>query len=157
MSDNASIMHDKYHLLEMLIETTKTAYAILNENGDIIEANSHLLDILKCEDLDLLTGKPLKMFVCKNELEKYDNAIKDLLDGNNIECLEFCVNNKVLLKNDTIWIQISAGLMENGAKKIFCIINNITKNKSEDMRKYISEQRKRDKIKQSILRLRELK
>lgn len=154
MSDSLSIMHDKYHLLEMLIETTRTAYAILNEDGNIIEVNKHLLDILKCNDLDLLIGKSLKMFICKNELEKYDNTIKELLEGKHINNLEFCINNSSLLKTDIIWIQINAGLMENGTKKIFCIINNVTKNKSEDMKKYILEQKKRDKIKQSIARLR---
>lgn len=156
MSDKNSIIYNKSHLLEMLVESTKTAYIILNQNSEILEANEYFLKMIKCDNPIDIIGKSSKVFICEKDLIKYDSAIQELLNGNEVISIELCINNNILSKQDNIWVNIKAGLMKNGTTKIFCIINNITNIKNQEISTYISLEKKKDKIKQSLLRLKEL-
>jgi hypothetical protein len=53
------------------------------------------------------------------------------------------------------WIRLSAGLIENGEKKLFFLMQDITAIKIEESKKFINDQKQRDKLKQHILRIRE--
>jgi len=154
-------LHEKlassFTKLKMMIESTKTAYLILDGNGNIIEVNEQMLEMLSCNDSSIIIGKSPKMFICEKEYPKYDSSLKSLLNGDNVENLELCINENNLFSCNTSWIRVNAGLMENGERKIFCLINDITKAKNEEMKKYIDEQKKRDKVKQTIIRLRNTK
>jgi PAS domain S-box-containing protein len=155
MSNKNSTVHDKSHILEMLIESTKTSYVILDINGNILEVNDHMINLLGCSDEKNLIGKSPKQFISELDYNKYDSSISRLLKGENIDNVEFNLSVKNSFIPKASWVRISAGLMENGTKKIFCIISDITKAKNEEMKKYIDTQKKRHKIRQTIVGIRE--
>jgi PAS domain S-box-containing protein len=155
MSEKNPIIHDKSNLLEMLIESTKTAYIILNQDGTILEANKYFLNMIRCDNYTNILNRYAKLFICEKDWDKYEDYISKLLKGSETEDIDLCINNNILSKTDVMWINIKSGLMKNGTIKIFCIINDITNIKQKEMGKYISDEKKKDKIKQSILKLRE--
>jgi PAS domain S-box-containing protein len=155
MSDKNSIIHNKSNLLEMLIKSTKTAYIILDQNGNIIESNEYFSQMLKCDNSINIIGKSAKLFICEKDWVKYDSVINNLLNGCEVEDIELCINNNILFKTDIMWINIKAGLMKNGTINIFCIVNDITNTKQKEIGKYILDEKKKDKIKQSILKLKQ--
>lgn len=139
---------------KMLIESTKTAYLILNEKGDIIDANKLAFSLIGNESSEILKQN-FRLFISPESVSRYDNAIRLLLSGENIENLELSVKPNNFWKSKASWIRLSAGLIENGEKKLFFLIKDITAIKIEESKKFINDQKQRDKLKQHILRIRE--
>lgn len=152
MSENDSIVHNKSHILEMLIDSTKTSYAILDVNGNILEVNNHMIDMIGCDKN--LVGRSTKDLIDESQYEKFNNAINDILAGKIIKNLELKLNYNKVFHTNTSWVTITAGLMENGTRRIFCIVTDISMSKNEEIKKYIDEQKKKDKIRQTILGIR---
>lgn len=137
-----------------LIESTKTAYFILNAKGTIIDCNKTMTDMLGCENCDLIGINP-RTIICPSDIKKYDDAISKLFIGESIENLELCVGGNSSFETKVAWISINAGLIENGEKKIFCLVRDITESKIDEVKKYIDGQKQKDKLKQNISRIRE--
>jgi PAS domain S-box-containing protein len=139
---------------KMLIESTKTAYLILNEKGNIIDANQLAFSLIGSESNEILKQN-FRLFISPESVSRYDNAIHLLLNGENIENLELGVKPNNFWKSKVSWIRLSAGLIENGEKKLFFLMQDITAIKIEESKKFINDQKQRDKLKQHILRIRE--
>lgn len=142
---------------KMLMESTKTAYIIMDAEGKILEVNNQMAKIAGCENNNVLVGANLKDLVCPEDAANYDRAIKKInLTGENIEDLEVRLQGSEKLKCSVgvVWVEINAGLMENGNKKIFCLVRDITENKTKEIKKFIDNQKQKDKIIQSISKMR---
>ena len=55
----------------------------------------------------------------------------------------------------TLCVEINANILENGGKLIFCLIRDISERKTIDSKKYIEDQKQKDRIKQDIAELRQ--
>lgn len=146
-------MLDSIHKWTDLIESTKTAYIIMNENGIVTETNSQMLSLIGFNDPNELIGLDPKSIICSSDICKYDEAIKKILNGEYIKDLELCLLGKKNYKAS--WISINAGIIENGGRRIFCLIRDISETKVEETKKFIEDQKQRDKLKQSIIRVRD--
>ena len=78
-------------------------------------------------------------------------AWQSLLTGNTIDSLEIGIYKN----NITKWFTVNANLIENGGKRIYCIMSDISTKKNKEKRKTITNEKKKDKIKQEILKIRE--
>ena len=134
-----------------LIETTNTAYIILNKELEIMEANNIFLQILGADSLYACLGKPISLWTAPKYSEQLNTAFKDLLKGKAINDLELCLISE---KNNVVNVSLYANIIENGNITIFCLVRNIDARKTIESEKYIKEQKKRDKLKQNIFALR---
>jgi PAS domain S-box-containing protein len=141
--------------LKTLIESTNTAYIILDERGIIEEANERMISLLGCKEMSDLVGKSPRAIISKQDIAKYDSSIEKLLMGENIENLELNIHSSNFLKCSATWISMNAGLFENGKRKIFCLMRDITELKLEEVKRFISNQKKRDMLRQNILKIRD--
>jgi len=136
-----------------LLETTKTAFVILNGYNEIYEANDVFYDLVKCEDRKLLLGKKFIELPIPEDRSKIKRAFERLENGMAIEDLEVCF--KIEDQKESIWVRINANIMENGERKTFCLVRDITSKKVEEFKKYIENQKQKDKLKQNINKIRE--
>ena len=141
--------NEKY---KSLIESTNTAYIILNKKLEIIEANIVFLQLIKSKNLYDCLGKSLSMWISPKYSEIYNKSFENLLNGKAIEDLELYLISE---SNEIVCVSIYANIIENGETKIFCLVRNIATRKTIESKKYISEQKKKDKLKQNLLALRE--
>jgi PAS domain S-box-containing protein len=131
-----------------LIESTGTAYMILDMNLDIMEFNATLSELL---GKDNLAGKNPRSWVLNKDIETFDDAMKLLMNGNPVNDLEIrFIGNK----DNVICVTINANIIENGERKIFCLMRNVSYRKNEEERKYIENQKQKDRIKQNIMQMR---
>ena len=137
-----------------LLESTRTAYMILNEKGFITDANSQLLEMFGAEKPEALVGLSPRNMVCASDIAKYDAAFIALFEGKNIENLDLCLKTSEPFNCKVAWISINASLIENGKKQIFCVIRDVTNTKTEELRKFIENQKQRDKLRQNISKIR---
>jgi len=133
-----------------LISFTDTAYMILDSKLKIIEANEIFADLLKTTP-DKMVGCNPRAWVLPKYIERFDNSFKNVLYGNPIRDLEID-----LIDDDgkTICATFNANILENGGVKIFCLIRDISHRKVKEGIEYIHQQKKKDKLKQNIMHLR---
>lgn len=134
-----------------LIESTNTAYIILNEQLEIMEANIIFLQLIRSNTLYDILGKCIALWISPKYTKIFEDAFKSLLKGNPINDLELHLLNE---KNDIVCVSLHANIIENGNTKVFCLVRNISARKVQESEKYIKEQKKKDKLKQNILSLR---
>jgi PAS domain S-box-containing protein len=146
---------DSLTKLKTLIESTNTAYIILDERGIIEEANERMISLLGCKEISDLVGKSPRAIISQQDVAKYDSSINKLLMGESIENLELNIHSSNFLKCSATWISMNAGLFENGRRKIFCLMRDITELKLLEVKKFISNQKKRDMLRQNILKIRD--
>jgi PAS domain S-box-containing protein len=143
--------HEKYiHNLEKftnLISSTKSIYLILNEDNTIREASPNILELL---DLDphSLEGQNILDIVVGEDIQKLKKSLEKLTNGTAIEDLELCLKTKN--PNICKWTTINANSMQNGCLTTFCLIKDITEKKMEYFKKYINEQKQKDRLLQAV-------
>lgn len=135
-----------------LIESTNTAYMILDINGSVIEANDIFLQMMECKDTDL-KGKSPRSHVVANDIKLFDEAFAELIKGNQVNDLE--IGFKTCTEDKVVYTSISANLIENGNTKIFCLVRDISHKKKKEDTERIVERRRKDTIKQNILSIRD--
>jgi len=136
---------------KLLIESTNTAYIILNEKTEIMETNDIFLKLLGADSLYFCLGKPLSLWIAPKYNIKFTKAFNDLLNGNPINDLEL---HLITEKNNFVYVSLHANIIENGSIKIFCLVRNISTRKANESKIFIRDQKKRDKLKQNIFALR---
>lgn len=134
-----------------LIEQTNTAYVIMDTKLRIIEANKIFANLMDYKSTDNLIGNCPRSWVAHRDIEIFDDAFEALLRGEPINDLELNLSSN---EGRSISVTISANIIENGGKKIFCLIRNISQRKMAEKKKYIEEQKKKDRLKQNILEIR---
>lgn len=141
-------------IFKNLIETTKTAYLILDPNGRIKEFNKIFIDIIGNKDPNDLIEIKLSDLVPTSQKNKIEKDIARTSQNIPIEDLEICLDSPKISKNGT-WIRINANMMENGERQILCLIQDVTNKKMEEFKYYINHQKHKDKIKQNISKIRD--
>jgi len=134
-----------------LIESTNTAYIILNEDLEIMETNKIFLKLIASENLYECLGKSINLWIAPKDAEKVEKSFTNLINGKPINDLEIHI---ITDKNDIVCVSLNANIIENGDTKIFCLIRNIAARKTIESEKYIREEKKRDRLRQNILNLR---
>jgi len=134
-----------------LIDHTNTAYMIMDTKLHIIEANNILSDLMEIGDEDIV-GRSLREWISSKDISSFDDSFEVLLNnGTPINDLEWSlINDNDSCKN----ISISANIIENGGRLIFCLLRDLSCKKIEEERKYIEQQKKKDKLKQNIQEIR---
>lgn len=136
-----------------LMEITKTAYLVLSIDGQIKEANSIFLNMVGCKEKHL-TGINIFDLLSCDYSSKMKKHISLLEKGIAIEDLEVCIDN-LLCEKRGIWISINANIIEDSEKNIIALIRDITSKKIEEFKKYIASQKQKDRVKQSISKIRD--
>ena len=134
-----------------LIETTNTAYAILDTRLKIVESNNIFADLMGVRSSEDIVGNSLRSWVSNIDVKKFDDTFSRLLDGVAINDLEINIVNE---HDSSITVTINANIIENGGKNIFCLIRNVSQRKTEEKKKYIEQQKKKDRIKKNIMDIR---
>jgi len=134
-----------------MIESTNTAYMILDYNFKIIESNQIFADLMDCDDPKELIGKDPHNWITAEFQSSIGSALYSLKQGEIINNLELSMVND---KGSNLWINMNASLIENGGKNIFCLVRDISKRKQSEIKKYIHSQKQKDKMRQSIVQMR---
>lgn len=134
-----------------LIEQTNTAYIILDLNLCILETNKTFTSLIGLSPEQDLIGRNPRSWIIHDDVYLFDETFEQLLSGRPINDLELGLVND---NGSTISVTINANIIENGGKKIFCLIRNISNRKKKESKKYIAEQKKKDKFRQNIIEIR---
>jgi len=135
-----------------LIEQTNTAYIILDTNLCIIETNETFSSLLGLSGNQNLIGRNPRSWVIADDIGLFDSSFKQLLSGQPMNDIELGLIND---NGKIINVSISANIIENGGKRIFCLIRNISHRKREENKEYIAEQKKKDGFRQNIMEIRD--
>ena len=135
-----------------LIDKTNTAYIIMDTKLRIIETNEIFNDIMSVGSNYDIVGRNPRSWITTQDIEKFDEVFKCLLnEGIAINDLELNLLND---KGTLISVTISANIIENGGKRIFCLLRNISKRKVAEKAKYIEQQKTKDRLRQNIMEIR---
>jgi PAS domain S-box-containing protein len=134
-----------------LIESTNTAYIILNDSLEIMESNTIFLQIIRATNLYECLGKPLSLWIAPKYQKIYEESCEKLLKGHSVNDLEL---HLVTETDEIVCVSINANSIENGMTRIFCLLRNIAARKTIESEKYIKEEKRRDTLKQNLMSLR---
>ena len=135
---------------KQLIEATHTAYMILDSQGNIKEANDTFKEMLSCGEKCMCPDKNIRSMVNNISISDFDSAWKSIMQGRTIINLELSLH----YENVSKWVNMNVSLIENGEKKIFCLMTDISRRKIEEQKKMIEKERHKDSLKKHILQLR---
>lgn len=135
-----------------LIEATNTAYIILDARLQIIDANNIFSELMGFQSVEQSLGQSLRSWIASMDIEQFDFSFSRVLNGVAVNDLEMNLVNE---DHNNITVTINANTIENGGKKIFCLIRNVSHRKIEEKKKYIEQQKKKDRIKQNIVEIRD--
>jgi len=135
-----------------LLEGTNTAYVVLDENRLMIEANKVFAEILSLRSVATLLGEsPLMWIKSQVDKDKFSKYLNSLLENEKTHDIEIRLSSEY----KSAWVSISGYVMENGGKSIFLLIKNISFKKMVESQKSIEQQKRKDKLKQTIAQVRE--
>lgn len=141
-----------------LIELTGTAFIILNDEYDIVDSNERFRNILGLHDELSIIGKNPRSWIDKSSLDTFDLAIEKIEQGLSPQNIEILLTGKAgnnLLVSRSVWLNLIMSKVETGQKIIFCLVQDISHKKLEEMKKFIAEQRRKDLFKQNIGKIRD--
>jgi PAS domain S-box-containing protein len=139
----------KEETYKSLIELTNTAFFILNSDFNIVQTNQSFSEMIQV-DIDSLIGRNPRAWVHSEDIKTFDEAFNKLEMGIPIKELEI----RLINKNNPLYVNINANIIINGSKKIICLLRDISLKKEYEAKKYINEQKTKDRIKQKIFELR---
>jgi PAS domain S-box-containing protein len=122
----------------------------MNTKFKILEANELFQNLMGCDFVGDIIGKNPRTWVSNEHIEKFDNALIGLLNGKAIDNIEVNIINE---KNKAIYVSLNANVIENGEKKIFCLVRDLSKKKNEEDKKYIQKEKQKDGIKQKLMEI----
>lgn len=134
-----------------LIEATNSAYIIMNTKFEIIEANETYVNLMGYQSEEEMKGKHSRSWVISEDIQKFDAAFKNILNNTGVNDLEIRLQNN---KGQIVYVVINGNTIENGDKKIFCLIRNVSDRKTIEAKEYIKEQKQKDGIRQNIVQIR---
>lgn len=152
---NYNEIKDKY---KNIIDFTNTGYVIMDTKLNIMESNFAFATMLGFTSDKEIIGKNLRTWIAARDIKKFDDAFTFITtenekngNGKKISNLELFINNEA---KKNVYISIDSNVIQNGITKIFCLIRDITYKKILEDIKYIEEQKKKDRMKQDIIGIR---
>ena len=95
-----------------------------------------------------ISGKNPRTWITDHSVKEFDKAFKNVLE--NLCCVHDLEISFINVKGTIVETAIDASIMENGTLKVFCLIRDISDRKMKEQKKYISGQKKRDRLVQRI-------
>jgi len=145
------LLETNVHKYQQLLDSTNAIYLILNENSDIIECSLSFNELLGNKNLPSYFHKrPFRAFVSSESIYQYDVAWKNIMLGKTISNVEISLTKDSVFK----WVSMNASMLQNGGKKIFVLLTDISVKKRLEIEKTILKEKRRDKLKNNIRDLR---
>jgi PAS domain S-box-containing protein len=145
------ILENNVHKYQQLLDSTNTIYLILNENSDILEYSESFIELLSLKnDSTAIYKTPLRALISTESIPSYDDAWKKIMSGLTVNNVEISLTKSSKFK----WLSMNASMLQNGGKKIFILLTDITKRKREEFERLIAKEKLRDKLKINIRDLR---
>lgn len=151
LADKLKHSEEKY---KNLIEFTNTGYIIMDDKLNILEANQTFANTVGT-DFTQVIGKNPRAWVDNSDVHKFDHAFGGILSSSTKLINDLNIDFYNIPDKRAIATSITANLIENGSKKIFCLVRDVSERKVEEQRKYIADQKSRDRIRQNINELRD--
>ena len=117
---------------KFLIEASNTAYVILDLNLKVLDANQLYVSAFGFDTVQDIIGYDIRPCVNADNLEIFNQAFNKILNGEKVQDVEIELTNR---DKEYVAIRLSGSIIENGDKKIFCLV------------KFISEMKQRQKTK----------
>jgi len=144
MNNKIKLSEEKYR---NLIEFTNTAYIIMDLDLQILETNKNFANIIGAKSLDTIIGRNPRSWIYVNDITKFDNNFKSLRAGELVNDIEI---NLITMQNQMVYVNLTSNIIENGQRKIFCLLRDISYKRIRLDSKRITEQKRKDKLIQSI-------
>ena len=141
-------LYEKYR---DLIDITKTAYVILDNNLLIQECNSIFTDMLECEENSVIGDRIDKYLISADNIIKEEIIFSVIqlfkLERKNIRNMRICLCTTDQ-KQKYIWVNMNAN--NYGENKVVCFMYDIRDIKIEEEKKHIISEKRKDKLKQNL-------
>jgi len=148
---NAILLHENVKKYQQLLNQTNALFVILNENGDIIDCSDTFLLLFRGTYSSYCSGnKSLRGLISAESISSFDDAWLKLKEGKTINSLELALSKDTTFK----WVTANASMLQNGGKKIFFLMSDITERKKKEFEQLIAKEKHRDKIRKDIQGLR---
>ena len=134
-----------------LIEFTNTAFVILDTNLRIIEANETFMQLIESPSINFVLNSGLRSWVFSKDIEKFDKSLQNVLNGIALDDLEI---NLISENKSSVYVGISANIIENGEKRIFCLLRDKSSKKEAMSQQFILKQKRKDKLIQYLTEIR---
>jgi len=148
----SSLIHENNVLkYKQLLDSTHAIYLILDEEGDIKEFCETFLELFGGNyNKACLDGKSLRALISTESMPVFDEAWGRINEGHTVSCVEIA-----LTKGDSFrWVSMNASMLQNGGKKIFILLTDITARKRKEFERLIAKEKHRDKLRNNITDLR---
>lgn len=107
-----------------VIETTDTGYAIMDENGRIVDANMNYVQMTGHKAMKEINGRNVAEWVSSKDLERYNAHMELCITKGNVQNLEIEYQHK---NSSKIPVEINAhSLLSDGRKYIIMLCRDIT-------------------------------
>jgi hypothetical protein len=107
--------------------------------------------MIGASSLESLVGRNPRSWIHVSDISKFDRSFDSLLDGKFVNDLEISLVNE---KGQNVYVSLTTNIIENGDKKIFCLLRDISHKRVNIDSKRIAEQKKKDKLIQAIRAIR---
>lgn len=146
-----TLLHENVKKYQQLLNQTNALFVILNENGDIIDCSETFLLLFRGTYSSYCSGnKSLRGLISSESISLFDEAWLSLKEGKTINSLELALSKDTTFK----WVIANASMLQNGGKKIFFLMSDITEKKKKEFEQLIAKEKRRDKIRKDIQGLR---
>ncbi len=144
-------LKDNVHKYQQLLDSTNTIYLILNTDSNINECSESFIDLLGFRNSpNGVNNIPLRALVSTESIPTYDAAWKKIMEGKTVTNVEISLTKDSAFK----WASMNASLFNNGYKKVFVLLADISNKKRKEMEQLIQKEKRRDKLRNNIRDLR---
>jgi PAS domain S-box-containing protein len=144
-------LEDNVHKYQQLLDSTNAIYLILNTDSNINECSESFIDLLGFGNTAQGVNKvPLRALVSTESIPAYDIAWKKIMAGETVTNIEISLTKYSAFK----WVSMNASLFNNGCKKVFVLLTDISSKKRKEMEHLIQKEKHRDKLRNNIRDLR---
>jgi len=144
-------IHKSEEKYRSLIEFTNTAFIILDTKLRIIETNATFMNLVELPSETFILNSSLRSWVVGKDIDKFDESFKQVLNGKILDDMEINLINE---NGPNVYVGISANIIENGEKRIFCLLRDKSFKKEAMSQQYIRKQKKKDKLIQKLTEIR---
>jgi PAS domain S-box-containing protein len=144
---SAIIQENNVQKYKQLMDSTNAVYLILDEEGEIKEFSEKFIDFFgdNCIESDL-SDKSLRTLVSTESMPTFDDAWKRINEGQTVNSVEIALTRR----NSFKWVSMNASMLQNGGKKVFVLLTDISARKRKEFERLIAKEKRRDKLRNNI-------